>query len=136
METCTYDLDHSAVAATHYYRAYEGDRVNLCLDCANRFGYPQYLVEYPRPWRPEFGYLVTVLNGEPSGDELPEIYPMDGNAAEFWLDLLGCKEVDYLLADAAWEPYRPHYSEHGGVTYEAQRVTCLPVVQVTRSVIV
>jgi hypothetical protein len=42
METCTYDLDHSAVKATHYYKAYKGGRRNLCADCAAGFGYPEY----------------------------------------------------------------------------------------------
>jgi hypothetical protein len=128
METCTYELDHSAIAATHYYNAYEGDRVNLCFGCASRFGYPQYLVEYPQPWRPEYGYLVATLNGTGElGDEL-DLWPMDGSSVEWWLDVLGCPDVDGLVADAAWEPYRAHQVVDGAWTWEATRVTCLPLV--------
>ncbi|MDX3525091.1 hypothetical protein P1P75_01130 [Streptomyces sp. ID05-39B] len=131
MDTCTYDLDHSAVEATHYYKAYEGDRVMLCFGCASRFGYPQYLVELPRPrsWRTEYGYLVNVQIGTGQGDLVADVWPMEGDGVESWLTILGCQESKYLVADAAWEPYRPHYSVNDDFTYEATRVTCLPVVQ-------
>lgn len=128
MEACTYELDHSATEATHYYRTYGGDRVNLCWDCANRFGYPQYLVEYPQPWRPEYGYLVASLVGNGRDDLANDVWPMEGSSTEWWLDVLGCPDVDGLLADAAWEPYRAHYAEEAGFTYEVTRVTCLPLV--------
>lgn len=132
METCTYDLGHSAARATHYYNAYEGDRVNLCTDCAAGFGYPQYLVEYPveAPWRPVREYLVTVLDGNGLGGELPELFTMDDNGAEWWLGLMGCPEVDYLLGDALWEPYRAHQAVNGNTTYEVRAVTVLPLARV------
>ncbi|QJD50725.1 hypothetical protein SEA_ISSMI_79 [Streptomyces phage Issmi] len=128
METCTYELDHSAVAATHYYRAYEGDRVNLCFGCANRFGYPQYLVEYPRPWRPQYGYLVNAHTGNGASDWVSDLWPFEGEGTVQWLDILGCTDAELLVADAAWEPYRAHYSENAGLVYEVTRVTCLPLV--------
>jgi hypothetical protein len=128
METCTYELDHSAIAATHYYRACDGDRVNLCFGCASRFGYPNYLTEYPKPWRKEYGYLINAFDGSGLGDPVSDVWPFEEIHAEEWLAILGCQSK-YLLADAAWEPYRAHQSI-GTLTYEATRVTVLPLVQV------
>ncbi|MGM9381100.1 hypothetical protein [Streptomyces antibioticus] len=128
METCTYELDHSKIKATHYYRAYEGDRVNLCFGCAGRFGYPQYLVEYPRPWRPQYGYLVNAHTGNGSSDWVSDLWPFEGEGTVQWLDILGCPDAELLVADACWEPYRAHYSENTGLVYEVTRVTCLPLV--------
>ncbi|QAX95536.1 hypothetical protein SEA_BARTHOLOMEWSD_88 [Streptomyces phage BartholomewSD] len=128
METCTYDLDHSAIAASHYYRAYEGDRVNLCFGCASRFGYPQYLVEYPGPWRTQYGYLVNAHTGNGSSDWVSDLWPFEGEHTVQWLGILGCPDSELLVADACWEPYRPHYSENTGLVYEVTRVTCLPLV--------
>lgn len=130
METCTYDLDHSAVAATHYYKAYEGDRVNLCFDCASRFGYPQYLVEYPvaRPWRPEAAYLVNIHDGSGQGSEVADVWPETETETVAWLSNLPRQEADWLLADAIYAAYDAHFAEYGDWTYEVRKVTCLPVV--------
>jgi hypothetical protein len=73
-------------------------------------------------------YLVTILGGNGIGSDLPEVYTMDDNTAEFWLDLMGCPEVDYLLSDALWEPYRAHQALNGSTTYEVRAVTALPLV--------
>lgn len=130
MNTCTYELEHRDIKATHYYRAYEGDRVNLCFGCAGRFGYPQYLVEYPRPWRTVYGYLTNTLAGSGESDLVADVWPFEEEGTTWWLDILGCPDPEILVADAAWEPYRAHQSERSGLTFELTRVTCLPLVQV------
>jgi hypothetical protein len=115
--------------ATHSYRTAGGRTAYLCAYCADRFGYPQYLVQLtPDPWRPEHGYLINAFDGSGLGDEVADVWPFDGNQAEAWLMILGCEDK-YLLADAAWEPYRVHQSTER-LTYEASRVTVLPLVQV------
>lgn len=130
METCTYDLDHSAIAATHYYKVWEGDRVNLCFGCAERFGYPQYLVEYPakRAWRPETAYLVNIHDGSGLGSDVAEVWPENETATMAWLSDLPYREADYLMADAIWDPYRAHQAEQGGCVWELRKVTLLPMV--------
>jgi hypothetical protein len=125
---CTYNWDHQA-PATHYYEMVGGGQLHLCAYCADRFGYPEYLVPVKRPdWRAEYGYLVSTHWGSGEGDLAADLWPIEGEGVEKWLDILGCKESDYLVADAAWEPYRAHYSENEGLVYEVTRVTCLPLV--------
>lgn len=127
MNICTYDPDHSAVA-THYYLTEGGSKRDLCYDCAYRFGYPQYLAEYPRPWAPEHGYVTAYLNGEGAEGVLPGAWTMTDGQTEFWLEILGCQDIDGLMADAIWDPYRAHQVVDGSWTYEVTRVTVLPVV--------
>jgi hypothetical protein len=115
--------------ATHYYLTAGGSNRYLCAYCADRFGYPQYLVQLtPDPWRPEYGYLISAFDGTGSSDYVADVWPFDGDYAEGWLDCLGCEESNYLIADAAWEPYRAHQSTVSTLTYEATRVTVLPLV--------
>jgi hypothetical protein len=125
---CTYAF-HPATA-THYYRTAAGTKLHLCADCASSFGYPEYLVPVqPAPWRKEYGYLVNAHIGDGSDDLVADLWPFEGDDAERWLRALGNQDK-YLLADAAWEPYRAHQSEAQGLTIECTRVTCLPLVQV------
>ncbi|MEU6572305.1 hypothetical protein [Streptomyces sp. NPDC046805] len=115
--------------ATHYYLTAGGYHRYLCARCEAGFGYPQYLVQItPDPWRTEYGYLINAFDGSGLGDQVADVWPFEGNQAEEWLAVLGCDDK-YLLADAAWEPYRAHQSVQL-LTYEATRVTVLPLVQV------
>ncbi|MFF3249722.1 hypothetical protein ACFYWP_01655 [Actinacidiphila glaucinigra] len=124
MITCDHDHD----PATHYYRA-SGYRVHLCHYHADRFGYPQYLVPLAtEPWRTRYGYVIQAHDGSGETNPVAEVWPFSEKDSEEWLMVLGCQDR-YLLADAAWEPYRAHKSEHpAGLTFEATRVTCLPLV--------
>jgi hypothetical protein len=115
--------------ATHYYRTAGGSNRYLCAYCAGNFGYQQYLVELGRKsWRKEYGYLISAFDGSGLADPVSDVWPFEGDHAEEWLTVLGCED-QYLLADAAWEPYRAHQVV-STLTYEATRVTCLPLVQV------
>jgi hypothetical protein len=115
--------------ATHYYLTAGGYNRYLCAHCADRFGYPEYLVQLtPDPWRPQYGYLINAFDGSGLGDQVADVWPFDDDQAEAWLMILGCEDK-YLLADAAWEPYRAHQTIER-LTYEATRVTVLPLVQV------
>ncbi|WJN62618.1 hypothetical protein [Streptomyces phage phiScoe1] len=128
---CTYAAHYEAheVPATHYYDTVGGARLHLCAECADRFGYPEYLVPLRRAdWQSEYGYLVASLVGNGRDDLTADLWPMDGSSTEWWLEVLGCPQVDYLLADAAWEPYRAHQAQDAGFTFEVTRVTCLPLV--------
>jgi hypothetical protein len=125
---CTYG-DHLATA-THYYDTAGRGKSYLCQDHADRFGYPEYLVQItPDPWRPQYGYLVNSHTGDGASDPVADLWPFEGDHAEWWLGILGNQDK-YLIADAAWEPYRAHQTEVQGLTIECTRVTVLPLVQV------
>ncbi|MFJ6680572.1 hypothetical protein [Streptomyces werraensis] len=130
MIKCTYDPDHFAVAATHYYDTAGGRRVSLCFGCASRFGYPQYLVEYPLPYGPEESYLITHTDGSGVTDWDAEIWPLPEDVTELYLAVvLGPREAQYMIGDASWEPYRAHQATSlGGVTMEIRQVKSLPLV--------
>ncbi|QAY15904.1 hypothetical protein SEA_TINABELCHER_81 [Streptomyces phage TinaBelcher] len=130
MDHCTYDLDHSAVAATHYYRAYEGDRVMLCFGCASRFGYPQYLVQINKPVR-QSGYLIQVFDGTGMDDPVTAVWPFESDQAESWVrTITACtrESAEWLVGDAAYDPYNPQYLDSADLTVEVTRVTCLSLV--------
>lgn len=130
MIPCDYNGEHHFAAATHYYDTIGQGRRHLCQLDADRFGYPQYLVQIePDPWRPQYGYLVNSHTGGGWGDLTPDVWPFTEPHTTEWLETLGCKDP-YLLADAAWEPYRAHFAETAGLTIECTRVTCLPLVEV------
>ncbi|WP_327424355.1 hypothetical protein OG763_38310 [Streptomyces sp. NBC_01230] len=123
---CTYG-DHLATA-THSYETAGGSTSYLCEGHADRFGYPQYLVQLkPSPWRTQYGYLVNSHTGDGASDPASDLWPFDEANTEWWLGILGNQD-QYLLADAAWEPYRAHQTEVQGLTIECTRVTVLPIV--------
>ncbi|MGW8630592.1 hypothetical protein [Streptomyces sp. NPDC055793] len=117
-------------AATHYYWTVAKTKSGRCQYHADTFGYTQYLIEInPAPQRPYYGYLINVTLGDGFSDHDADIWPMASeDKPEEWLEILGCKESEYLIADAAWSPYLKHLSVNDGYTYEATRVTCLPLV--------
>jgi hypothetical protein len=127
---CTTD---TAAKATHYYDTYGGQRRLLCAECANRFGYPQYLVELnpPKPPLRQAGYLVQTFDGTGSSDPVTEVWPFEETVALAWVEVVtGCDKVsaDWLIADAIWAAYEPQNQEAGELTVEVTKVTCLLLV--------
>ena len=121
---------HCGQTATHYYDTVGRGRVHLCDSHANQFGYPQYLVPLVKPgWRPEYGYLIVGRDGSGIEHESSLTWPFEGEQAEWWLKACGVSDAYLLVCDAAWEPYRAHYSSapEFKVDYECRRVTVLPV---------
>ncbi|WP_052397141.1 hypothetical protein [Streptomyces sp. NRRL F-5123] len=128
---CTY-LGHAA-NATHFYDTTEGVRKHLCIDCAGRFGYPQYLTEInPKPPIAQAGYVVETFDGEGESDPVIELWPFESEVALAWIQALtgvATFTVEWLLADAQSSPYEPQYQEAGGwLTLEVRKVTCLRLI--------
>jgi hypothetical protein len=121
--------------ATHYYRTVRGDNAGRCQYHADQFGYPQYLIELnpPRPALRQPGYVILFNEGNGQEDEVAVTWPFEEELASWWVEnITGTDKVnaEWLVADAAYDPYRPQYLEKGEVTAEVTRVTTLAIVQV------
>ncbi|MGW1040025.1 hypothetical protein [Streptomyces sp. NPDC002547] len=125
---------HCGDTATYYYDTVGRGRQGLCIYHADRFGYPQYLVRVAplaKDWRPEYGYLLIAREGNGVEDEVCLTWPFPAELAEWWVEMTGHpkRDAQFLIADAAWEPYRAHYADTPKVPQvEARRVTVLPLV--------
>ncbi|MEU9795049.1 hypothetical protein AB0E27_31440 [Streptomyces sparsogenes] len=85
----------------------------------------------PPPARTAPGYLVQFRDGSGKDDPVADVWPFDPLTADWWVDVItgcGMREAQYLIADAAFEPYVPQYLETLHSTAEVIRVTCLPLV--------
>ncbi|AVO22566.1 hypothetical protein PBI_PAEDORE_83 [Streptomyces phage Paedore] len=122
-------------AATHYYVTASRGNAYQCQYHADRFGYPQYLVEInpPRPPLLMPGYVVQTLNGSGEVNDAFEAWPFDEDFVEPWISIQsGADErsIEWLVGDAAYYAYEPQYLEATDVNVEVTRVTCLALVQV------
>jgi hypothetical protein len=119
--------------ATHYYRNGRGENAGRCFDHAAQFGYPEYLIELnpPKPALRVPGYVILFQEGNGQEDEVAVTWPFEEELASFWVERVsGADKVDsdWVVADAAYDPYRPQYLEKQGVTVEVTRVTTLTLV--------
>ncbi|WP_420312561.1 hypothetical protein ACOB87_38020 [Streptomyces sp. YS-B37] len=119
--------------ATHYYRNGRGENTGRCYDHAAQFGYPEYLVELnpPKPALRVPGYVILFNEGNGQEDEVAVTWPFAEELASFWVgNISGAdrNDSDWVVADAAYDPYRPQYLERQGVTVEVTRVTTLTLV--------
>ncbi|MFJ6183751.1 hypothetical protein [Streptomyces sp. NPDC092295] len=116
--------------ATHYYRTVGGADSGRCGHHANRFGYPQYLVELnpPKHRVRQSGYLVQVFDGTGVSDPVAEVWPFEEEVALIWVGVAtGCDRAsaDWLVADAIWAAYEPQQLEAGELSVEVTKVTRL-----------
>ncbi|ATI18784.1 hypothetical protein SEA_DAUDAU_83 [Streptomyces phage Daudau] len=119
--------------ATHYFATVGKGNQGRCYDHAMQFGYPEYLVEInpPKPALRQPGYVILFNEGNGNEDEVAVTWPFEEELASWWVgNITGCESVDadWLVADAAYDPYRPQYLERTDVTVEVTRVTCLALV--------
>jgi len=119
--------------ATHYYRNGRGENTGRCFDHAAQFGYPEYLIELnpPKPALRVPGYVILFQEGNGNEDEVAVTWPFEEELASWWVGNIASADKfdsDWLIADAAYDPYRPQYLEKGGVTVEVTRVTTLTLV--------
>ncbi|ATI18941.1 hypothetical protein SEA_SQUEAKYCLEAN_78 [Streptomyces phage SqueakyClean] len=119
--------------ATHYYRTVGGDNAGRCQYHADQFGYPEYLIELepPKAALRQPGYVILFNEGNGNEDEVAVTWPFAEELAEWWVENITAAEksdVQWLVADAAYDPYRPQYLERRDVTVEVTRVTCLALV--------
>ncbi|MFJ6893575.1 hypothetical protein [Streptomyces hokutonensis] len=110
-----------------------GENHGRCFDHARQFGYPEYLVELnpPKPALRVPGYVILFQEGDGQEDEVAVTWPFQEELASFWVESVsGADKVDsdWVVADAAYDPYRPQYLEKQGVTVEVTRVTTLTLV--------
>ncbi|MEU0344225.1 hypothetical protein ABZ092_36125 [Streptomyces bobili] len=120
--------------ATHYYVTGRGDNAGRCQYHADQFGYPQYLVELnpPKPALRTPGYLIQFWDGDGEGDDIAAVWPFPEELSEWWVEnISACDKVSaqWLIGDAAYEPYDPKFLEATGVSVEVTRVTNLTVLQ-------
>jgi hypothetical protein len=119
--------------ATHYYATIGRGDQGRCADHAAQFGYPQYLVELdpPLPALRQPGYVILFNEGNGNEDEVAVTWPFAEELAAWWVEnITGAdkNDADWLIGDAAYDPYRPQYLEKGEVTVEVTRVTTLTLV--------
>ncbi|MFG2923898.1 hypothetical protein ACGFYA_20610 [Streptomyces sp. NPDC048305] len=123
-----------SASATHYYRTVRGDNAGRCQYHADQFGYPQYLVELNPPKQAVRlpGYVIQFWEGDGTEDEIAAIWPFEEELSEWWVQsTTACdkRSAEWLVGDAAYEPYAPKYLDAAGIRVEVTRVTTLPVLQ-------
>ncbi len=119
--------------ATHYFATVGKGNQGRCAIHAAQFGYPQYLVELnpPRPALCQPAYLIQLWKGDGEKDEVAEIWPFEEELAEFWVRMASdCGEdaAEWLVGDAAYEPYQAQFLETPDLQVEVTRVTNLLLV--------
>lgn len=119
--------------ATHFYKSVGKGNQGRCAYHAEQFGYPEYLIELapPKAALRVPGYVILFNAGDGTEDEVGEIWPFEEELAGWWVgNIIAADEPDvrWLMEDAAYEPYRPHYLERSNRAVEVTRVTCLPLV--------
>ncbi|UFD98014.1 hypothetical protein PQC18_gp76 [Streptomyces phage Pablito] len=119
--------------ATHYYKSHGKGNQGRCAYHAEQFGYPEYLVELepPKAALRVPGYVILFNEGNGNEDEVAVVWPFEEELAEWWVGHISAAEksdVQWLIDDAVYDPYRPQYLERGEVTVEVTRVTCLTLV--------
>ncbi|ATI19019.1 hypothetical protein KGG85_gp80 [Streptomyces phage Tefunt] len=119
--------------ATHYYRSVGKGNQGRCAYHAGQFGYPEYLIELepPKAAIRQPGYVILFNEGNGQEDEVAVTWPFEEELASWWVgNVSGAddSEVEWLVSDAAYDPYAPQYLEKGRVTVEVTRVTTLALV--------